>query len=515
MPLYRSTDFDVHRNWLALTHSLPMREWYFEATSQWTLDYPPFFALFEWLLAQPARLVDPLMLRISAEPYQSHATVLYQRGTVIVADLMLFYAIVRFVRAKSGSGMQGSWGPSFSEPRRQLLLVLLCFANPGLLLLDHVHFQYNGFLFGVFLLSLAALVERRPLWAAFWFAVTLHFKHIFLYVAPVFFIYLLCGYVIRRDRAGRAQGFSLWRLVQLGAIVLGVSAVSLGPYLAWGQGPQLLARLFPFQRGLCHAYWAPNVWVGYNVLDRALVFLARRVGGAAAAAAAAAAASSTGGLVEEIAHINLPTVKSWWTFVLTIAAMAPALWQLARRPSPRVALAVLSYASLCSFMLGWHVHEKAIMMTLLPLGLQATASVLDARAYLFLSIVGHYALLPLLFQPTETAPKLMLLATFTLASLILLRDYHRRQQGSRRIQFVGLFSAWERGFLWGLLPLLLLTQAVLPLLLPRMAFLPLLLTSLYCTLGTLHGWRLCYQAVGRAVQQTELEIEEELAEHEQ
>jgi len=145
----------------------------------------------------------------------------------------------------------------------------------------------------------------------------------------------------------------------------------------------------------------------------------------------------------------------------------------------------------------------------------ASASVLDARAYLFLSIVGHYALLPLLFQPTETAPKLTLLATFTLASLLLLRDYHRRQQGSRRIQFVGLFSAWERGFLWGLLPLLLLTQAVLPLLLPRMAFLPLLLTSLYCTLGTLHGWRLCYQAVGRAVQQTELEIEEELAEHEQ
>jgi alpha-1,3-glucosyltransferase len=57
------------------------------------LDYPPFFAAFEWLLSQLARFVDPELLKVSNQNYDSWQTVYFQRATVIVTELMLVYAL--------------------------------------------------------------------------------------------------------------------------------------------------------------------------------------------------------------------------------------------------------------------------------------------------------------------------------------------------------------------------------------------------------------------------------------
>eukprot|EP00435_Cladocopium_sp_Y103_P024363 s604_g6.t1 len=242
------------RNWLAITHQLPISEWYFEETSPWTLDYPPAFAYFEWLLSQVAVLLDPAMLQVRNLDYASEATEprteFVWGGSVILVDVLLALGAYRLGGAKA---------------------VALVLWNSALLLVDHVHFQYNGMLLGILLLSISCMETGRTYLGALLFCLLLCMKHIFLYVSPVFFVYLLrfhCGLTFRPLR------LQIKELLRLGLVVLGTFLAILLPLLISGplqiQLPQLLRRLFPFGRGLTHAYWAPNAWALYNTLDRVL-----------------------------------------------------------------------------------------------------------------------------------------------------------------------------------------------------------------------------------------------------
>ena len=70
-------------------------------TSEWTLDYPPFFAYFEWLLSLFAQYADEGMLQVKNLDYDNWQTIYYQRATVIVSELILAYALHKCVPLKS------------------------------------------------------------------------------------------------------------------------------------------------------------------------------------------------------------------------------------------------------------------------------------------------------------------------------------------------------------------------------------------------------------------------------
>ncbi|CAG0919684.1 unnamed protein product [Notodromas monacha] len=573
MPLYRSTDFEVHRNWMAITHSLPISEWYRENRSEWTLDYPPLFAWFEYGLSVPAKMVDEKMVDVDAMNHASNSTVAFMRGSVMATDVL--FAVGAFFCAVAAVPMSSL---GFSES--VMMTTALLFADVNLFIVDHLHFQYNGFLNGVLFLSIYCLMSGKPFWGAFLFAVLLNLKHIYLYIAPAFFCYLLrteCfASPVKRSAKTKntkeksdepdsfvrfLKSFNVEAFLTLGLIVSSVFAVSLGPFFATGQGEQLKERLFPFKRGLTHAYWAPNFWALYNTVDKAvswheqhfqslmsekpemsLNFPAWNPGRSAKRHPSSQAkrmksrenprssynaltrwfqfligvsklheahlcsdddlssepeeesheklSSSTSGLVEEFDHEFLPSVTPATTFALTAPFILIALIPVLKDPVwPKFVESVVLCAW-ASFLFGWHVHEKAILMITLPMALLAAGNSRAAKIYWFLNAIATLSLFPLLFTPMENVLKFFLWGVSVSMNYVILEEIHgwgrcdeagkKRWEWSDVFDFAFLLGAVGVAFYYSLLHGYLFED--------RMEFLPLMLVSAYCAVGVIYSY---------------------------
>lgn len=153
--------------------------------------------------------------------------------------------------------------------------------------------------------------------------------------------------------------------------------------------------MFPFKRGLCHAYWAPNMWALYNTADKILsmmgnslyvtlfttfnvyvyikdvsitwddqiLILALKLN----VNLEILKASMTGGLVQEFSHAILPDITPFVTIILTLVFMIPILIKLWSNRGVMNFIRGLVLCAMMSFLFGWHVHEKAILMVIIPL----------------------------------------------------------------------------------------------------------------------------------------------------
>ncbi|BGP40496.1 glycosyl transferase [Rhodotorula kratochvilovae] len=494
-PAYRSTDFEVHRNW-----------WYYDTTSEWTLDYPPFFAFFERILSAFAYVVDPEIVRLDNLEYAAGTAVAFQRTTVILSELVLALGLFRWART--------SQQPDY--PTARIIAASVLF-HPGLLIVDHIHFQYNGFLLGILVWSLIAARDNNLYACAAHFATLLNFKHIFIYLALPYFVFLL-----RRHCYPPGGKFQIDRVVELGLIVAGVCALSFGPFLLAG-GPsqikQIVSRLFPFQRGLNHAYWAGNVWALVSAIDRILVkYLVAR----GWPISQEALTSSSRGLIGATTFGVLPNITPRHTFALTFAFTAVFLVKLWFDPSFKRFLDSVVLAAMTSFLFGWHVHEKAVLLFLIPLSLTATDDDNHFRAFLISTTAGVYGLFPLLIKPAETPVKViftLLWAAFVFPQLR--RVVYRPLPGLLAM----LVDKAEALYLVGFFALQIYTSVLHSLLFPSspaasaapgvitcaaasvangtcadastvgagvseasMEFLPLMLTSVYCAVGIVWSW---------------------------
>jgi len=176
------------------------------------------------------------------------------------------------------------------------------------------------------------------------------------------------------------------------------------------------------------------------------------------------------------------------SFAITIAFQLVILTKLWFAPTYKSFLTALTLCGYAAFLFGWHVHEKAVLLVLVPLNLMAAERHSYFRTFIITNVAGVFSLFPLIFTPAESIIKAVYSALWIALVYVLLA--RRVYEFPPSLGFVVL-DALEKVYLAGF-PLLLAFVSLLPMLnrhtSASMEFLPLLATSVYCAIGLVWGF---------------------------
>lgn len=79
----------------------------------------------------------------------------------------------------------------------------------------------------------------------------------------------------------------------------------------------------------------------------------------------------------------------------------PVLLRLLYKPTWEAFVGAVTLCGYASFLFGWHVHEKAILLVIIPFSLIALQDRRYFGAFRPLAVAGHVSLFPLLYTAAE------------------------------------------------------------------------------------------------------------------
>ncbi|GAA5850410.1 hypothetical protein JCM9279_001406 [Rhodotorula babjevae] len=377
-------DFEAQRHWIALTssslshlpflhapaapssaESIPPARWYFHDLPYWGLDYPPLTAYHSLLLGVVARLSPTTAQYVTLRPdsatassrdvaaWDAHMAHLerdggmkdWMRATVVVGDALVWVSAVVVYCARN---FRASTKADKSQ-RRMLVALMTVLLQPALILIDSGHFQYNSLMLGLTLWAVNCFQAGRDVLGGVLFMLSLGFKQMALYYTPAVFAYLLgkCMWL------GGREGTSLF--INLALAVTATFLALFAPFLtSLSTFGQALHRIFPFARGLFEDKVA-NVWCALNVVVKL-----RDLVPTATLAKLALAATGTA---------LLPSVAAvlWVSYRLGRERAGAA--QAGAAPTILLVPHALFLSAMAFFLLSFQVHEKSILLPLMPLTL--------------------------------------------------------------------------------------------------------------------------------------------------
>lgn len=353
-------DFEAQRHWMEITQHLPVSMWYFYDLPYWGLDYPPLTAYHSWICGKIGTLIHPEWFALySSRGFESQELKVFMRATAIVSEYLVYVsALIIFVRHYSRSQGTGTTAGNVA-----LVAILL---QPATMLIDHGHFQYNTVMLGFVVATLSSIYAGRSLWACIYFVAALGFKQMALYYAPAIFAFLLGSCITPHIRVGRLLSIAVITILAFAALLAPLVAGTLydlyrGFDLPYRPPPPLLAdrgisidsstpigaitlqlsqmihRIFPFARGVFEDKVA-NFWCALHTVYK---------------------------LQKLEPYIALPRLSAYATFM----SVLPSMSILFTCPEPRLLPYAFASSAFGFFLFSFQVHEKSILLPLLPMTL--------------------------------------------------------------------------------------------------------------------------------------------------
>lgn len=369
-------DFEAQRHWMEITWNLPIHTWYFNTSKNnllyWGLDYPPLTAYHSFLCGYVAnRFVPQSVELVKSHGHESYELKYFMRLCVLISDLLIYIPAILcffslnnkifFVRGKSTS----------AQPVSQTFVFTIAFIYPGIILVDHGHFQFNCISLGLFIWACYHLSLKNHTLTCILFCLSVNYKQMELYHAlPFFFYYLGLSY---------KQG-SIKFLIKVITSVIGTFLIIWVPFLEISQLKQIIHRIFPIYRGLFEDKVA-NFWCTANVLYKFKTHFTN----------------------DQMALICL---------CVTLLAIAPSCISLVRRPNFKQFHLSLINVSLSFFLFSFHVHEKSILLVAIPVLLYLPKDPLPCVWFL---LISTFSMFDLFVKDNLIFPSLVLMVLFYLS----------------------------------------------------------------------------------------------------
>jgi alpha-1,3-glucosyltransferase len=320
-------DFEAHRNWMNITSTHPIKEWYSVSEEHWKLDYPPACAYLHLGMSYIVKYFHPIALQ--SKSYEDASLKYMMRAMVIVLDMVVYFSsVIMLCKFYFKENLE-----------KQICCIFLGLNIPSLLLIDHGHFHFNSVMIGLSMWAFYFIETERIGLAIVFYVLSVNFKQMSIYYGMPLLVQAIMTIYDKSKREKSKLFYLTTKVIQYGATTVFSFLMIWSPYIISGRWQQVIKRIFPIKRGLWEDK-VSNFWLFANLFVK----------------------------IRTVASENILALMSI-SIIATILLGLAILWLYKKN------IKFMHAEFICSmtfFLFAFQVHEKTLLLPLVPFSLLMT-----------------------------------------------------------------------------------------------------------------------------------------------